>query len=774
MKRKISKILLLTSRILSMLLTITIIYILSYHITREVTCNIQFENRNETFKILAYIPSQDYTNSLSPDNINQIISARIPEVINHTRLKWIAKSNIYFNNEIIDEGAYLCAVDTGFKSIFSLNEIIGSFSELLAPNTVIITQSVAKRISKNKNIIGSLIYLNNDKKRYFEIVGIVGDLPESSYLKPKYFVSFNHNVDKESLEQSLLIDDINSKNLCSNYILFDKRSKYNKIEEKICSLVKEYNKPDFEVRLQNLKDLYFHRSKYPDHTPSETASQKSHKIHILVVIIILLVGITNHLILCLADISRYLTSIGIKQTFGANINRIRLELASGILRELAFVVPIALVAFYFLSDPIGQKFNLNTELSNYYFFVTGLILIVLIFSYIIITTLSVSSIIIRKNPIKYIRGGNISGIKSSLIEFLAMIQIISFLVLTGFMLIINSQIDFAHQIETQIPEENLFVIRSSKGISGPNFKILKEALLNQSNIIHASSCANGIPTYTGAVANYKHFKDNTVSVPLHFMMVNYDFLQTIDLKLLNGEYFSINTSENQNVCIINNKAARQLGIEKPLSAFIFNKKVIGVVQDFNLYPLDKIIPPLIILSNNKLTSNIYVKTRNGVSSQDLYNIVTNFVFDENLEILDFGTYNRMFYTNENSLKLSIRFVALINLIICIIGLIGLSWYIGDSVNFEVAIRKIHGLNILNAYLLISKRVIVRVMYASILSIPIVIMVGRNWLKNFEYKTSIDCWVFLLPFILTIFITICINASSLSQFINRNPINVIRR
>lgn len=760
------------AKYLSICITFSIIWLLVYQIVKERTFNNQFKNRNSIFRVLSYTPSQDFINTLSPTDIGEHLINKIPEIKATTRINWINKSDIYFEKRIIATEEYLCAVDTSFASIFSLKTIQGDFNQLNEPNTIAVTESIARKIPGVKSLIGERLILNNEEEESFRIVAIIEDLPESSTIRPRYLVKNLRNDITPKENEDVYSGSVDPKLKSSVYILLEQQIDFNELLLKANRVIKELKKKDYEIRLQNIKDVHFHRSRFPDNTPTENNYKEKYKLLSIAIILILLVGITNHIILSLSSLSSKLKAIGIKQSYGASLIYIRRELLLDSIKEIIYLMPVSILIVYLLFPKWEVLFDFELSISSYYLTYTSVGVAILIIVYILISTLSILYLIRKRNPIKYLQGEIVKGFNNSLVEVLALIQIISFVILSGFIIVIQRQIEYSSRIQTNIYGEDLYVLRSKNQDLSKLFPKLKHELLNTPFVTGVSSCASGIPTITGAIFSVKHFADNTLDIPVHIMIAHNDFLQTLNIKLIDGRYFSHSSNENSGNCIINQSLVKSCGLENPTDEFILNKKIIGVVQDFNIYPIDQKIPPLVIIPSNNIISNIYFRTSKDTKIPKLLELVLEVSQSSDFELLDFKTYNDFYYKSESSLGALISHIALVNLIICVIGLLGLSMFISDKQKFELAIRRVYGSTIRDAYKRNLLKVLLRIAIANILAFPITMLVAKIWLQNFEYFEPLKPTVFFMPFIITALITVASNLILVFQHSRTNPVDLL--
>ena len=82
---------------------------------------------------------------------------------------------------------------------------------------------------------------------------------------------------------------------------------------------------------------------------------------------------------------------------------------------------------------------------------------------------------------------------------------------------------------------------------------------------------------------------------MYLLSADLDFAKTMQIQMAEGRYFSskISTDTSQGI-IINEAAARAMGMKSPLGKEIFGSRIIGVIKDFHFASLRSKIGPLVI------------------------------------------------------------------------------------------------------------------------------------------------------------------------------------
>jgi ABC-type antimicrobial peptide transport system permease subunit len=100
------------------------------------------------------------------------------------------------------------------------------------------------------------------------------------------------------------------------------------------------------------------------------------------------------------------------------------------------------------------------------------------------------------------------------------------------------------------------------------------------------------------------------------------------------------------------------------------------------------------------------------------------------------------YRSEQVVKQLSGYFAFLAVFISSLGLLGLVIYCEQRTK-EVGIRKVLGASVSQIATLLSKDFIKLVVVSILLSTPVAYYTMNNWLKGFEYRITIEWWIFIV-------------------------------
>jgi ABC-type antimicrobial peptide transport system permease subunit len=267
----------------------------------------------------------------------------------------------------------------------------------------------------------------------------------------------------------------------------------------------------------------------------------------------------------------------------------------------------------------------------------------------------------------------------------------------------------------------------------------------------------------------------------NWLRIDYDYVKTLGLELVNGRDFSHSFGSDTSVVLINQQMAAQLGEKDPIGDLLptdgTKLQVVGVVKDFNFKSLHQDIAPLTMVIRPGWPINyvlVKVRSSNLSASMALVNNVWKGVnphaeaassfLDENAERQ---------YRKENDLSKIFVTGAIISIVISCMGLFAIVVLIIAQRTKEIGIRKVLGASVNNILFLISKDFLKLVFISICIASPIAWYVMDKWLQDFAYRIHIEWWVFVLTGIIALLVAfVTIGLQSIKAAL-ANPVKSLR-
>lgn len=261
-----------------------------------------------------------------------------------------------------------------------------------------------------------------------------------------------------------------------------------------------------------------------------------------------------------------------------------------------------------------------------------------------------------------------------------------------------------------------------------------------------------------------------------------ELIDVLRLNLIHGRWFHSDENYEQNNCVINEMAAKSLGLEESTTIQIeingSKRKVIGVVEDFHFRSFYNPIEPLVILlDDGRQLKSIAVRT----SSLDIYESIKKIdrawkeilplepmqytFLRDNMEIL---------YREEINFRNIINLFSLILIATLGLGLIAITTFNSNSRIPEVAIRKVFGASVSHLVLHSYKEIVILLIISSCLSIPLATLFLTDWLDKFHYHINLNPMIFVNSIIMCLGFCTLITINVIWKSARRNPIESLRQ
>jgi len=264
-----------------------------------------------------------------------------------------------------------------------------------------------------------------------------------------------------------------------------------------------------------------------------------------------------------------------------------------------------------------------------------------------------------------------------------------------------------------------------------------------------------------------------------------DLLDTLQMKLISGRFFSKDFPSDNRAIVLNESAVRNIGWEEPIGKKLHSLNldwtVIGVVKDMHYQSMLHQIRPMGLLHLSSKFNDYppkYMSVRLSTSniSQTISSLEkiwesfsTGFPFE--FSFLD-DAYNSLYINEQRTGKLSVIFTFL-TIFIAALGLFGLVSFIAVQRTKEIGIRKVLGASASDIAFFLAKGFILLIIVSIVISVPLVIYVMNSWLSSFAYHIDIAWWMFAFGAIVTIVIAMITVGFQMIKAAAANPVDSLR-
>lgn len=568
--------------IIGLSLALAVLFIILLFVINELSYNTCFKNRKQIYRVLNYNVDLKITDDGSPFVLAKSFKDEFPQIEYVAPTKNMGKFSIKLNEEFIPISNVLGTVSEIFK-IFDI-PVIGQQENILdEPNSIVLSQKQTQMFFPNENPIGKhLIALANDKEEVFVVKGVFDDIPINSTFQADCFI--NSKWPMEQLNQR--IKDQNTETnwksmFWKTWLLLDKNADVASLDKPFRTLGKkvfgEEDKYDFSV--QNLPDMYLGSQEINSGAPK--GNKKNIRIFSAIAILIIIVASFNYIILSIAVSTGRVKEIGIRKTNGASALSIRKQLLTESVVLSMLVLPIALLLAWQCKPYAEELFQTKLLIiqSNIIIYVIVYLALTLFIG--LASGLYTSSFLTRLNVIRILNNSVKTGKRKSRVRVaLIVVQLIIFCFFVSSTLIIRSQYKYA--LEKDPGYYNNDILFVDMGRNSKNSVAFINNIKSYPDVISAGGAIEALPMINFWPYPMELPDDKSKKVPIELLAVDFDFIETMGIQVLEGRNFSREFGDTETSYILNEKAVNALGLTDPIGKKIdvVNGTIIGVVKDF--------------------------------------------------------------------------------------------------------------------------------------------------------------------------------------------------
>jgi putative ABC transport system permease protein len=248
---------------------------------------------------------------------------------------------------------------------------------------------------------------------------------------------------------------------------------------------------------------------------------------------------------------------------------------------------------------------------------------------------------------------------------------------------------------------------------------------------------------------------------MRYTISYFDYIETFGIEVVEGRSFLSGSTADLNNFLINEEAARYMGMENPIGQrlrFWGNEgTIIGVVKNYHHVSLHREIMPHIFSINPRNFNAlrfIFIKVAPQNISDTLNDIrettkayAPNFPYE--YAFLDQGLED--LYQAERKLGKIFSAFAFLAIFISCLGIFGLASFSAERRTKEIGIRKVMGASVSHIVMLLSKEFSRWILLANVMAWPIGWYAMHEWLQNFAYRSSLNPLLFLFAGLLSLIV-----------------------
>jgi putative ABC transport system permease protein len=715
-----------------------------------------------------------YSLPVTPSVLATHVMGRIPGIVRAVRFVDMDPQVLSGGDrQFLRSGLY---ADSDFFQVMDYRFLTGSSaSALVNSHSVVLTRVMALLLFGSIDVVGKSVALN--KTQTLTVSGVIEDLPTNETLQFDFVLPWSFNEEQNPWLRTASWGSNN----CYTLIQLQNKSAFATVDARLRAMLKSNDPSSNAVAFLHPMAKWHLYSKFENGVVAGGQIEQV-RLFALMAIAILFIACINFMNLSTARSYKRAKEIGIRKTIGGTRQTLigQFYVESFFFLALASLIAILLLAAglpwlnHLLQTDLAIPFSDGLFWAGFggLFILTGLAA----GSY---PSLYLSSL----KPVKGLAGPGKSGkailwLRQGLVVFQFTIALFMILATA----VIYLQIRYIHDRSTGFDAANLVEISLDQGLS------------RKVDILQNEIRKSGVASYECPVSHSINNiwsngwgvewpgKRSDEKLLVSFLRVGYQFSQTVGIKIIKGRDFSPDYLTDSAGVLINESAASAMGLRGPVGSQIKSGgqtlTVIGVFKDFVFGSPFKKTPPLIVFFNGGQAGFLSVRL-NGHSNlaksvQQLEHILST-INPGYPPVIQFADQD--FEQNYRSQQLTGALASVFGtlaILICSMGLLGLTIFAAELRRKEISIRKVLGASIYQIARLLSGDFLKLVILAALIAFPLGWLAMRNWLQQFDYRVVFGWWLFLAVIAFGFLIALATTLIQTLRTAVENPIKNLKR
>lgn len=725
---------------------------------------------------IIHSPGSDLGMALAPFAAGANLLRSFPEVQAIVRIDDESDLVIDSGTEIISPKNFMYSEPAIF-SIFSFTFLEGTEAGALSePNTLVLSRSAEKKYFGSQPALGRTLLCN---RKPYRVTGVFADQPSNTDLRIDGLIS------KEFSNDNWVVSD---DNFAYTYVLFRQKPDLARFNQRLSRLtglaqpsLDENEGKNWRLifRAEALTDVHFTKGLMGDNPKGD---RQFDQIFLALAIVILVIALLNYINLATARAAERAKEVGVRKVIGATPRALMGQFLteSALLVTIAWLVAVGLVA---LALPFFNRM-LDSELSWTGW--TTILIPVLLFPVTVLLAGGYPALVLsRFRPISVLTGnrgdrsfltGPAKG--ANLRKVLTITQFVIALAMLAGVVVFFGQMQYIQHRDLGLDQRQvLYLSVPQDSVSAETAPAFYQALRQESGI-RGVTVGSGLPTDGAAMQGIEvSAGGKKKQILCNAFYIDPQFLPIMHIALAEGRNYSASlaTDSTENY-IVNQAFVRSMGWSSGLGHSINGDnrkgKVIGVVKDFFWKSLHNSIEPAVLIYKTNTPNAVLVKTTPSEIPR-LKQLYKNYFPFSPFEywFMD-ETFNALYKSDRTAQFLFNAFAGLAIVISCL-GLYGLVSLTTLQRTKEIGIRKVLGASISRLVLLLSAGQLWLIGCAAAIALPLAALGAKKWLSSYAYHASINVWMFVLPVVVLLLLTLAVTGYRILRSAMANPVNSLR-
>jgi len=753
--------------ILGLALGITCCLLLSLYIRDEMSYDRHHKRAGDLYRIVTHFQSGsavDRVGAVSPP-IAMALKAEVPEVEAAVRIvdppgvkeyyttggKEKARSLLQYKDHLFYESDGLLADSTLFEVFTYAFKEGYPGAALVHPYSVVLSEALARKLFGEEPALGKMIDISQGgKPDAYRVTGVFKE-KYNSHIKAHFFTSITSLASAGNVVNE---NEWAGQNFVPSYLKLVAGHNKALVEKKINEVLLRHGAAAMKAEgiqktlsLEPVKDIYLRSD------VGQRPRMESLYVVGAIALFILLIACINFMNLSTAKATRRATEIGVRKTLGAARSTLARQILGDAMLTVVLAIIISALLIPFALPVFNQLTNKSISINadNIPFFLLASLFLALV------TGLLAGSYpafyLTSFQPAQVLKGKFIPGASSGrLRQVLIVFQFMIAIVLVCGVFIMSRQVNFMTGSDLGFNANAKIVLPLRTDEAHKQYDALKEQIGLVGSVKGVSGCSfiPGTPIFRD-MNFYSDGGTLNKAVDIDRDVVDVGYLELLNIRLIAGRGFTESRSvDSVRKFILNRTAVSRLGFTPATiigqylhfdwAGIKYDFKVIGVMEDFHQNSLREEIRPTLFEMDKSNRRYDYVIA--SVASADFDRTVQgigriwrSLIHDAPFEYSFLDQTIQKQYDEDRRVSRIISSFGIIALIICALGLYGLSSYMAERRFKEIGIRKVMGASVWQIVVMMTAEFVQLVLIAFVIAVPVAYFGTSKWLEGFAYRVS---------------------------------------
>lgn len=672
-------------------------------------------------------------------------------------------------------------ITPGFTDVIHFEMLEGSAKSIAAPEQVLIPESVARKFFGNESAFGKQIVLldalsaggkirvspDQELDGMLDVGGVYRDFPENSRIRNVIYSGIPpqemvHEWFTGGYRAYVWLEDPSQADILAQSLAAQNRELLSKMVI-------------HKIRFRPLTELYFAEKAKGDVAPG--GDKQVTDLLLLVAVLILAVAAVNYINFSVALTPARIRGINTQKVLGCSVGMLRRNIIveAVVMTVAAYLLALLLISLIFkygwLNHLLGHELSLSDRWS-----LMGL-------NFLIALLLGIAAGLypawhMTAYPPALVLSGSVAVtgtarlVRKGLIGF----QYVVSIALIICALAIQYQHCYISQTDVGFDKEHVVQVRLSPGV-GEKCDLFRQKLIRQAGIVDVAFAEHEFVRDEGKAHIAYYYQNERLTQ--YWIGVSHNFLSVMGIPIVAGRNLlpgDSSPASKQVVCLVNETAAKEMAlvssaqsdtdyravVGKTFKDDAIPVQVAGIFKDIHFESFYRPIEPLglwvaspghyrfdqpygcayVKISGNTLVAVNHIRT--VLKELDP-------LYPPQIDFLDEAMGN--LYQKTRNQGLLVALFSLITVLLAVMGVFGLVLFEAQGRRKEIAVRRVFGATIPQVMVLFNSGFVRIVLICFILSVPLAWYGIHKWMESFAYRASIPLWVYIVPLMIVLLLTI---------------------